>query len=100
MGRLHESSTPALAWCLCALREVGQPRLHSSLRCTLEGSPDVFAGSLLVEAGAQVARPASVQSAWSGLLRQRPGIPTGGTSGDREGALSPQPRARLPDETS
>jgi hypothetical protein len=72
--------------------------LSVPLTCMLEGSPGVFAGYLLVEAGAQVARPAGEQSARSGLQRRRLGVPMGGTSSDSAGALSPQPRACLPDE--
>jgi hypothetical protein len=44
--------------------------LSAPLTCTLEGSPGILAGSLLVEAGAQVARPAGARSARSGLLRR------------------------------
>jgi hypothetical protein len=73
--------------------------LSAPLTCTLEGSPGFFADSLLIEVGAQVARPASARSAWSGLLRRRPRVPIGGISGDIAGALRPRPWARLPDET-
>jgi hypothetical protein len=69
------------------------------LTCMLEGSPGIFAGSLLVEVGAQVARPAGARSAWSGLLRRQPGVPVGGISSDSAGVLSPRPRTRPPNKT-